>query len=165
MIVRAAEVRDADAFCRIYNPFVRSSIVTFEEAEVSSEEMAGRIAGIGSSHPWLVAEHADRVVGYAYANRFHERSAYRFAATSTVYVDETMHRQGIGKELYRQLMRALGERSIHTVIGLISLPNPPSVALHEAMGFVKVAHLAQVGFKFGRWIDVGYWQLILRGPR
>jgi L-amino acid N-acyltransferase YncA len=108
--------------------------------------------------PWLIAAEGGRTVGYAYASPWKARAAYRFSAETTVYVAEGITRRGIGSQLYEKLLSILVERGIHSAIGGIALQNDASVALHEKFGFVKVAHFQQVGFKFGRWVDVGYWQ-------
>jgi len=161
MTIRAATARDADAICAIYNPHIRGTIVSFEEVEVTIPEMAERIAGVTQNFPWLVAERADTVVGYAYASRFHARTAYRHSAETTIYVEEAARGRGLGTELYFALLDSLRPMSLQTALALIALPNAASVALHEKCGFKKVAHLSEVGFKFGRWIDVGYWQIAL----
>jgi phosphinothricin acetyltransferase len=159
--IRDVRPSDAEAICAIYNRHVRDTIVTFEETDVSGEEMRGRIANVTAILPWLVADRNGVVAGYAYAARFIDRSGYRFCALSTIYVDESMHRGGIGKSLYPALLDRLRSKSIHAAVGIIALPNPASVALHEKCGFKKAGHLAEAGFKFGRWIDVGYWQALL----
>jgi L-amino acid N-acyltransferase YncA len=146
----------------IYNHYVEQTIVTFEEAPVSDAGMAARLDEVRSeSLPWLVAEEAGRLVGYASASKWKSRSAYRFSAEITVYVEPAHARRGIGSKLYSRLFPLLQARGIHAVIGGIALPNEASVALHEKFGMRKVAHFPEVGFKFGRWIDVGYWQRTL----
>jgi len=109
----------------------------------------------------LVAERADTVVGYAYASRFHARTAYRHSAETTIYVEEAARGRGLGTELYFALLDSLRAMSLRTALPSIALPNAASVGLHEKCGFKKVAHLSEVGFKFGRWIDVGHWQIAL----
>ena len=99
-----------------------------------------------------------QVVGYAYAGRWHDRSAYRYSVETTIYLDADHLGKSIGSGLYAALLQQLKERGMHVAIGGIALPNPGSVALHEKLGFRKVAHYGEVGFKFNRWIDVGYWQ-------
>jgi phosphinothricin acetyltransferase len=124
--------------------------------------MARRIEEAGSaSLPWLVAEREGKVAGYAYATPWRVRSAYRFSVEVTVYVDPGCPRMGIGSRLYEQVLPRLKARGLHAALGVIALPNDASVAFHERFGFAKVAHLREVGFKFDRWIDVGYWQLML----
>jgi phosphinothricin acetyltransferase len=158
--VRAVVAGDASGIAEIYNHYVATTVVTFEEAPVSAAEMARRIGEAGSaSLPWLVAERQGKVAGYAYASPWKARSAYRFSVEVTVYVDPGCPRQGIGRRLYEELLPGLRARGIHSAFGVIALPNEASVALHERFGFAKVAHLREVGFKFDRWIDVGYWQL------
>jgi len=157
--VRDATSSDATAIAWIYNHYIRETVVTFEEEPVSDAEIARRIEKVRSaSLPWLVAELDGRVVGYAYAGPWHARSAYRFSVEVTVYLDAARVGRGIGSKLYDALFPLLRARRVHAVIGGIALPNEASVALHERFGLRKVAHFAEVGFKFGRWIDVGYWQ-------
>lgn len=162
ILIRSGVIADAEAIARIYNYYIRESVITFEENDVSAQEMALRIAEvIDSSLPWLVAESHGVIVGFAYANKWKARSAYRFAVESTVYLDQQRIGQGIGTQLYQHLLVILRSKSLHTVIGGIAQPNAGSVALHERLGFTKVAHFKEVGFKFGRRVDVGYWQLAL----
>jgi L-amino acid N-acyltransferase YncA len=161
-MIRAATPADAESVARIYNHYVTDSVVTFEEEAVSPTAMARRIEGVRSaSLPWLVAELGGRVVGYAYANRWKARSAYRFSAEITVYLDPAHAGRGIGSRLYGRMLPILQDLGMHAVIGGIALPNPASVALHEKFGMQKVAHFREVGFKLDRWIDVGYWQRTL----
>lgn len=160
--VRAASPADAAAICAIYNPYISSTTFTFEEAAVAESDMAQRIADVGTaSLPWLVAEVGGKVVGYAYATKWRVRPAYRYSVESTVYVDRAFIGQGIGRALYEVLLDELRRLGLHLVIGGIALPNEGSIGLHEKVGFQKVAHFAEVGMKFGRWIDVGYWELNL----
>jgi phosphinothricin acetyltransferase len=163
MIRRAAD-SDLEDIARIYNHYVLNAIATFEEEPISAGEMTGRRDAIESAGlPWLVAEQGGQVVGYAYAGRWSGRCSYRFSVESTVYVDPAAVGQGVGTALYKVLLDALRDKSVHVVIGGIALPNAASVALHERLGFQKVAHFREVGFKFDRWIDVGYWQTALDG--
>jgi L-amino acid N-acyltransferase YncA len=160
--VRPATVADAAAVAGIYNHYVTDTVVTFEEEPVPVAEFAGRIAEVQSaSLPWLLAERGGVVAGYAYGAKWRARSAYRFSIESTVYLAHDQGGQGIGSLLYTRLFTLLRERGIHAVMGGISLPNAASVALHVKFGFKKVAHFEQAGFKFNRWIDVGYWQRLL----
>ena len=161
-IVRAASAEDAPAIANIYNHYVLQTIVTFEEDAVAASEMVRRIEEVhAASLPWLVAERAGATVGYAYANKWRTRAAYRFSTEVTVYLAPDQSGRGLGSLLYTHLLAALQARGIHAAMGGIALPNDASVALHEKCGFTKVAHFGQVGFKFNRWIDVGYWQRIL----
>ncbi|MCB1761208.1 MAG: N-acetyltransferase [Gammaproteobacteria bacterium] len=153
---------DSAAITEIYNHYIRNAVVTFEELEVTSEQIRERINTVlSASLPWLVAESSDRVVGYAYAGLFHSRSAYRFTVEATVYVAKNSSGRGSGSKLYQALLRQLKEQNCHSVIAIIALPNEASVRLHEKFHFRKRGQLAEVGYKFDRWHDVGYWQLIL----
>lgn len=162
-MIRAATSADAAAIAAIYNHYIATTTISFEEHPVGADEMAARIATVAARLPWLVCEQDGMVAGYAYATPWRVRSAYRLSVESSVYVSPGHPRQGIGSRLYRALLEELRVRGLHMVIGGIAQPNPASVALHEAMGFRKVAHFSEVGMKFGRWIDVGYWELKL-GP-
>jgi len=160
--VRSASAADADTLAHIYNYYVENTVVTFEEEAVSSDAMAARVAEVqGLSLPWLVAEVDNRVVGYAYANRWKVRSAYRHSVETTIYLEHGYQGRGVGRTLYAALLPRLRARGIHAAIGGAALPNEASVALHEKLGFAHVATFREVGFKHGRWVDVAYWQLLL----
>lgn len=157
-------IGDADhaAVAGIYNHYIRETVVTFEEVEIDAGEIARRVDRVSAQDfPWLVVERGARVAGYAYAATWNERSAYRHTAQTAIYLDTDATGRGIGTAVYGALLDHLRRRSVHVAIGGISLPNPGSVALHEKFGFEKVAHFKEVGFKLGRWIDVGYWQKAL----
>ncbi len=160
-MIRAATPADAAAIAAIYNHYIATTTISFEEQAVTAAEMAQRIREVSATLPWLVHEEGGAIAGYAYATRWRVRSAYRFAAETSVYVAHGRGGQGIGSALYTALLAELRVRGMHMAIGGIAQPNPASVALHERLGFVKVAHFSEVGRKFGRWIDVGYWELKL----
>jgi phosphinothricin acetyltransferase len=160
--LRSAEASDGMELARIYNHYVANTVVTFEEAAVSAEEMSARIAKVvAAGLPWLVAPADYGLSGYACAVPWKSRSAYRHSVEVTVYLDPGATGRGLGSALYRELFERLAARGSHALLGGISLPNEASVALHEKFGMRKVAHLLEVGYKFGRWIDVGYWQRLL----
>ncbi len=161
-MIRHAEPSDAEAIANIYNHYVLHTIITFEEIAVTVEDMAKRVRDSqAATMPWLVAEENGKVVGYAYASIWKTRPAYRHTLESTVYLDPQQVAKGIGTQLYEALFAILREKSIHVVIGVIALPNQASIDLHAKFGMHKAAHFSQVGFKFNRWLDVGYWQVIL----
>jgi len=164
-VIRPAAPADCAAIARIYNHYVRETVVTFEEDEVPAADIEARLGEVSrASLPWLVVEEAGSITGYAYATRWKGRSAYRYSAESTIYLAPSSTGRGVGTRLYGALLDDLRSRSLHVVIGGIALPNQASVALHERLGFSKVAHYKEVGFKFSRWIDVGYWQTLLSSP-
>lgn len=162
MQIRSAHADDAKAIAAIYNPYILTTTISFEEEAVTDAAMAQRMADVQAGGlPWLVAERDGKVLGYAYATKWRVRHAYRFSVESSVYLAPEAARQGVGSALYTALLQQLAERGVHLVIGGVALPNDASVALHEKMGYEKVAHFREVGFKFGRWLDVGYWQRTL----
>ncbi len=160
--IRPAAVGDAAAIARIYNHYIRDTVATFESDTVTATEIAQRIAAIQDAGlPWLLAVDAGAVLGYAYASRWKGRCAYRYSVESTIYLAPGATGRGIGGQLYAAVIEAIRGTGMHVVIGGISLPNDASVRLHEALGFRKIGQFEEVGYKFGRWIDVGYWQLTL----
>ena len=160
-MIRDANKKDAQAICDIYNHYIANSVITFEEQLLTLEEMKKRILEVTISLPWIVYDHDGVIEGYAYATIWKNRSAYRYSAESTVYLSSTSVGKGFGSALYTDLISRLKHLSFHCVIGGIALPNPASIALHEKMGFEKVAHFKQIGWKQKRWVDVGYWELSL----
>ncbi|MFZ6679721.1 arsinothricin resistance N-acetyltransferase ArsN1 family B [Undibacterium sp. Tian12W] len=159
MIRPAIAADDATSIAAIYNHYIATTTISFEENPVTEQEMAQRIKDVSASLPWYVEEQDGVVIGYAYATPWRARSAYRFSVESTVYVAASHAGKGIGKRLYQTLIADLRQRGIHVIIGGIAQPNAASVALHESLGFEKVAHFKDVGRKFEQWVDVGYWEL------
>jgi L-amino acid N-acyltransferase YncA len=159
--IRDVRLTDAAAICDIYNQYVKHSTATFEEEPVSMREMEERISSLIPDYPWLVCEDEGRVVGYTYARRWRDRAGYRNSVETGTYLDDRYSGKGIGSALKQSLLEALRRKGFHAVISGIALPNPASVALAEKFGFRKVAHFSEVGYKMNKWIDVGYWELIL----
>ncbi len=159
--IRECHEKDLQSICDIYNYYIQNTIITFEETVVSTGEMHSRMNAITPYYPWFVYEENNHISGFAYASPWRVRSAYRYSVESTVYIDSDFTGCGIGRKLYSALIAFLQTKSIHSMIGGISLPNETSVAFHEKLGFQKVAHFHEVGWKFDRWIDVGYWELLL----
>ena len=155
---------DAATVAAIYRPYVEGSAISFEVDPPDEAEMARRIGKALETHPWLVCEDAGRLLGSAYASEHRSRAAYRWAADVAVYVHEDGHRRGVGRTLYGVLFNLLRVQGIVNVYAGITLPNPKSVGLHEALGFRPVGVYERVGFKLGAWHDVGWWQLALQ-PR
>jgi len=157
--IRAATALDAAAIAAIYNPYIADTTISFEEEPVSADEMRGRIAAVQDGGlPWLVLERDGEIAGYAYATKWRVRHAYRYSVETSVYLAARHAGKGAGTALYTVLLEQLRAAGCHLAIGGIAQPNAASVALHEKMGYRKVAHFGEVGFKFGRWVDVGYWE-------
>jgi phosphinothricin acetyltransferase len=160
--LRAARPADAAAIAAIYAPYVTDSIVSFETEPPSGEEMRARIEACGDLYPWLVAEDSDgSILGYAYATAFRPRLAYRYSVETTVYLAAGAGGRGIGHALYGSLIATLVAQGFAQAIGAVTLPNPASVRLHEKLGFTRAGIYRQVGYKMGRWLDVGLWQRVL----
>ncbi len=162
MNIRDAKLEDAQQVADVYNYYVQKTHHTFETEPLEAEEMRKRIAEVTEKYPFLVAEEDGVIVGYAYATQFKLRQAYEYASEVSIYVRNAAKQKGIGTQLYMKLFDELSSTDIHAVVAGISLPNDASVRFHERLGFEKVAHFREVGYKLGRWIDVGYWEKILR---
>lgn len=160
-MIRPAELSDAEYICSIYNEYILNTTHTFEEDPVSTEEMQERMRKITRNYPWLVYEKEGAVIGYTYASRWRKRPAYRFTVEPGIFIDSDHLGEGIGSRLTEALLAELRKRSFHSAVAVIALPNPQSIGLYEKYGFEKVAHFKEVGHKFGRWIDIGNWQLML----
>ena len=154
--------RDARACAHIYEPAVTDGVASLEEAAPSATQMQQRIEKVIGGYPWLVAESDGTVVGFAYATQHRERAAYRWATDTSVYVALAHQRRGVGRSLYAALMPLLARQGYYVACAGITLPNDASVGLHESVGFEPVGSYERVGFKFGRWWAVGWWQLQLR---
>ena len=158
MIHRLATPADAAAIASVYAPYVTDSFVSFETEPPDEAEMRRRIKGGGSLHPWVVAEADGLIAGYASASPFRPRAAYRYVVETSVYLGPAHIGRGRGLPLYARLLALLERQGFAHAIGAISLPNEGSVRLHEALGFTRAGVYRQVGWKCGRWVDVGLWQ-------
>lgn len=162
MNIRQVEPADAPAIADIYNHYVATSPSTFELEPIDASQMLIRInESLTGEHPFLVALDNQEIIGYAYGHQFKARAAYAGSLETSIYILHGRQLRGIGTQLYEKLFNGIRAGRFHTVIAGISLPNDPSIRLHEKFGFVKVGHLKEVGWKFGQWIDVGYWQKML----
>jgi phosphinothricin acetyltransferase len=163
-LVRDATVDDAAACARIYEPYVRDTVVSFELEPPTAAEVAGRITAALARHAWLVLEDDGRVVGYAYGSTFNARAAYDWTTSVSVYIEPGRRRTGAGRALYTALLDRLAARGYRTALAGIALPNDASVGLHTAMGFELVGTYRRVGWKLGRWNDVARYQRPLGDP-
>lgn len=163
MKIRAATLQDAAAIASIYAPYVTGSSVSFEMSPPDPAEMEKRMAAGGDLYPWFVAteDEGEPIIGYAYATQFRPRPAYHYVVETSVYLDPAHHGRGAGRLLYEALIQRLEKQRFAQAIAAITLPNDASVKLHEAFGFVSAGVYRQVGYKGGRWLDVGLWQRAL----
>lgn len=159
--IRLAVDADLAAINEIYNHYVGISTCTYQEQPDSLEAREQWLARHGAKHPVTVAVLDDRIVGWGSLSPFHTRSAFRHTVESSVYVDHRFHRRGIGLALLEDLINRARHAGHHTIIAAIDSTQTPSLTLHERFGFVRVAHLKEVGFKFGKWLDVIDLQLML----
>lgn len=158
LTIRRAAPSDAAAIAAIYNGYVDTTVISFETEPVPVDEMARRIQDRLDRYDWLVAERGGRLIGYAYYGQFRTRAAYDHVVESTVYIAEDAVGLGAGRRLYKDLIASAVAKGFREIIGVIALPNDASEQLHERMGFVLVGRLPKVGHKFGRYIDVSFWQ-------
>lgn len=163
-MIRDAKLSDAESIASIYNHYVTDTLVTFETEPVSAAEVQRRVnQTLGNGFPWIVKlDSRDQVVGYAYADFWRKRVAYQHTVESAVYVDCQQHGKGYGITLYQELLTRLKTQcDIRVVIGVITIPNQASIALHKKLGFSEGAIYREVGRKFDQWIDVQTLQLHL----
>lgn len=161
MKIRKAQVKDAEQIAEIYNYYIENSHHTFETELLTSDEMLRRMNETMKIYPFFVAENfCGEISAYAFASQYKSRCAYKNSAEISVYVKNGLGGRGIGTKLYEKLLTALLQTEVHAIIAGIALPNDASVKLHERFGFEKVAHFREVGFKFEKWVDVGYWEFI-----
>ena len=157
-MIRPATELDAAKIAEIYNHYVATTVITFDEAPQPVEKFA---ASIRNKDPWFVYEPEGTVTGFAYAVQWKVKNAYRFIYESTIYLDAGKTSKGVGTKLYQALIEDCRKRQLHSLVACIALPHEVSVNFHEKLGFKKAGHVNEAGFKFNKWIDVGYWQLML----
>jgi len=163
LTIRDVRLDDAQALLDIYAPYVETTWVTFETEVPALAEFRGRIEQyrFKLGFPYKVAELDGGIVGYAYAHPYHQRAAYRFTAETSVYVKQDFGRGGIGTDLYRLVLEDLSRGGFHAVIAILGCPNEASKRFHEKLGFSEIGYFREVGYKFDRWLDVGYLEKIL----
>lgn len=161
-MIRKATIKDASAITEIYNYYILNSVSTFEESCIDVNFFEEKIQTTYAKFPCLVYEINNIIVGYACASQWKPRSGYRYTAEVSIYLKNNTVEKGIGSILYQELINQLKEMNFNAIIGGISLPNTPCMRLHEKFGFEKIAHFKKVGYKFEKWVDVGYWELILQ---
>lgn len=161
-MIREARFDDAVIIANIYNYYIENTIITFENTIVDSAEIKRRMQKVlDADYPYLVYEEDGAVVGYAYLDQWRTRKAYDITLETSIYLDLNNMKSGIGTQLYEELIARARTLHIHSLIGVVSHPNEASYRLHQKLGFTLVGTFKEVGEKFGRLIDVEFWQLIL----
>jgi L-amino acid N-acyltransferase YncA len=159
---RIATPEDAESILEIYTPVINTTAISFEETPPSVADMAKRIEKILEKHPWIVAvDKNEKILGYAYASPYRDRAAYKWASEVSIYIRDTHQKLGLGKSLYEKLFHIMKKQNIYKSYALIALPNTGSIALHEKMGFQYLCIFKNVGYKLGKWHDVGWWEKTL----
>jgi len=168
MIIRDAHLDDAPRLREIFAPYVEQTAITFEYDVPTLEEFRQRMEAVLRSYPYFVAIDEGRIVGYAYAGRFKQQAAYRWAVETSIYVDRPVHRRGVGRMLHEALEEALRQRGILNMNACIAYLDQPdeylpldSVHFHERMGYTRVAHFHRCGRKFGRWYDMIWMEKLI----
>lgn len=161
MMIRKVTIQDARSVAVIYNEYVEHSVASFDTEALSEEEMCRRIEEISVKYPYFVCEEDGEVLGYCYAHSWKERAAYGHSLETTVYVAPSARGRGIGEELMTRLIEECREAGVHTLIACITGGNESSIGLHRKLGFRQVSCFREVGRKFGRWLDVVDFQLML----
>jgi phosphinothricin acetyltransferase len=162
MLVRPVEIADAGRLADIYGYYVENTTISFEIDPPTHQEMMTRITMCGQRYPWFVCETEEGVAGYAFASKYKDRPSYRYAAELSVYVDKDLRGKGTGSRLLGDLIESLKTTPAAILIAGVALPNEPSVRLVEGFGFRKVAVFEKIGYKLGKWIDVGYWEMEIK---
>jgi phosphinothricin acetyltransferase len=160
-LIRIATDADASSILDIYAPYIQNTSYTFETDVPTINSFKERINSYLQNWPWLVCEINGVIAGYAYAGRHRERIAYQWSIESSVYVHDDYQQAGVGNGLYTALIQILKTQGYRNLYAVINLPNDKSVFFHEKLGFEYFATYKNVGYKLGKWKNVGWWQLQL----
>ena len=159
--IRVATPGDAASIREIYAPYIQNTSYTFEINVPTEESFRERIYNYLQTYPWLVCEIDGMLAGYAYGSKHRERVAYQWSVECSVYVHHDFQRMQVGRALYSALIEILKLQGFRNLYAVINLPNEKSVTFHEKMGFEYFATYRNVGYKLGKWKNVGWWQLQL----
>jgi phosphinothricin acetyltransferase len=162
--VRSASLQDAPACVAIYRPYVENTAISWEIEVPSIDEMTSRIASAQKAHEWLVLQHNDRVIGFAYGHALNRLPSYRWSVETGIYVSGDHHRAGGGRKLYAEVLRRLTERGYRRAFAGITQPNEASNRFHRSLGFEDAGLYRRVEWKHNAWHDVAWMQLDLLGP-
>jgi L-amino acid N-acyltransferase YncA len=160
-LIRIATGDDASSILKIYAPYIENTSYTFETEVPAIDAFKDRINSYLENWPWLVCDIDGVIAGYAYGAKHRERTAYQWSIESSVYVHDDYQRIGVAKALYTALIDVLKLQGFRNLYAVVNLPNDKSVALHEKLGFEYFATYKNVGYKLGKWKNVGWWQLQL----
>ncbi|HLQ39037.1 MAG TPA: GNAT family N-acetyltransferase [Planctomycetota bacterium] len=160
--LRFVRANDFTAIAALTNVFIRTTAIHFGYQEVTADELRAAWQQKQELYPWLVAEIDGTFAGFAKAGPWRDRAAYQWTPETSIYLQPEQRGRGLGRSLYSRLLELLRAQGFRSAIGGITLPNPASVALHEALGFVHTGTVREAGCKFDAWHDVGFWQLRLR---
>ncbi|MFL5489691.1 MAG: GNAT family N-acetyltransferase [Gemmatimonadaceae bacterium] len=163
-IIRVAGIDDAAGIADVYAPAVLERSTSFELEPPTPDEFASRISTVLEKFPWLVCESAGECIGYAYATAHRDRAAYRWSVDTAVYVSDRAHRRGVGTALYVSLFGILSRQGYRNAYAGITLPNPASEGMHLRAGFALVGIYKHVGYKFGAWHDVAWFERSILPP-
>ncbi|HEY1555449.1 MAG TPA: GNAT family N-acetyltransferase [Kofleriaceae bacterium] len=161
--IRPARAGDFAAIAEITNFYIATTAIHFAYEPIATAELEGAWRTAGERFPWLVAEEAGAVVGYAKAGTWRDRDAYSWTCEVGLYIADAARGRGLGGALYRELLAEVARRGFRSAIAGIALPNDASVALHARLGFAPVGVVREAGFKHDRWHDVAFYQLALAG--
>lgn len=161
-MIRSVHISDSKVLLDIYNYYVLNTVVTFDIEPLTLLMFHEKLKKIDAEYPFIVYEENNEILGYAYGSKWRPKPAYEHTVESTVYVKHNVLGKQIGTKLYAELLLLLKQQDYHVVLGGLTLPNAASVKLHEKFGFKQVAHFKEVGLKFDKWLDVGFWQLKLK---
>lgn len=162
-MIRSVRLSDAEAIAEIYNYYVKETTVTFETEEIDKEEMKKRITEtVNYGYPFIVYEEEGKVTGYAYVRKWRERISYNNTLETSIYVDKDKKTKGIGRNLYKSLIEQCRKSGVHVLIGVLANTNTASKMLHKNTGFEKTGYFKEAANKFGKFIDVEFWSLILK---
>jgi phosphinothricin acetyltransferase len=159
--IRLASPADAAQILAIYSPYIENTSFTFETITPTIDQFAERISSYLQTWPWLVCEIDGLITGYAYASRYRERTAYQWCTEVSVYVHDDFQQRNIARALYLSLFDILERQGFRNIYAVVNLPNERSVAFHESLGFTWFATYEQVGYKLGKWKNVGWWRKTL----
>ena len=159
--VRPATAADLDGAAAIYDEQVRVGISTFDLEPPPVSYWAHHLESTEPGDHFLVADDGGAIVGFAYSSAYRPRPGYRLTRETSVYLSENARGQGLGRRMYDELLARVRADGVHVVLALVALPNPPSIALHEACGFEHLGTMREVGWEFDRWLDTAWYQKLL----